>query len=337
MLNYIWAGLVIFSLVFALSYDIDDFRTDRYRNGAPLAVRITVPAGADASVGSLPVTVTLDAETYAKHFRVKDQVPTTMPATLTNTPRGRELRFEPSAPLPAMLATIRDQTIGADKPLRATVKTWEPAPAATKAASDATLQFAPVRWVKLKAITAGAFNAAKAAVLDVAFPLIGVLSLWLGLSRIAEKAGLIELVVRMVQPILRPLFPGIPRGHPAMGMIALNLTANVLGLGNAATPFGIKAMEQLQTLNPRGDTATNDMVMFLAMNTAGVQIVPPVLLFAVIGMRAVDLIVPIWICTFLSLCVAVAMAKLLGMLPAYRRSDPHVAVPPSTLEPAATE
>jgi spore maturation protein A len=79
------------------------------------------------------------------------------------------------------------------------------------------------------------------------------------------------------------------------------------------------------------------MVMFLAMNTAGVQIVPPVLLFAVIGMRAVDLIVPIWICTFLSLCVAVAMAKLLGMLPGYRRSDPHVAVPPSTLEPAATE
>jgi spore maturation protein SpmB len=88
--------------------------------------------------------------------------------------------------------------------------------------------------------------------------------------RIAEKAGLVHALVCITGPLLRPLFPGIPKGHPAMGMVTLNLTANMLGLGNAATPFGIKAMEELQKLNKTTDTATNSMVMLLAMNTAGV-------------------------------------------------------------------
>ena len=100
-------------------------------------------------------------------------------------------------------------------------------------------------------------------------------------------------LVKLVRPVLRPLFPEVPRDHPALGMIALSLTANVFGLGNAATPFGIKAMEELQKLNKSEDTATNSMVMMLALSTASVQLVPPVLLLALLGLQINQLVFPI--------------------------------------------
>src|SRR6185436_3354245 len=109
--------------------------------------------------------------------------------------------------------------------------------------------------------------------------------------------------------------------HPAFGMIALNITANMFGLGNAATPFGIKAMEELQKLNPSDDTATNPMVMFLAINTASVQLVPPVLLLALMGLQVNQLIFPIILTTFLGLVVAIVATKLYGRLPSVRASD----------------
>ena len=133
-----------------------------------------------------------------------------------------------------------------------------------------------------------------------------MLALFLGLLKIAEDAGIVFALVKLVRPVLRPLFPDIPPDHPALGMIALNLTANVFGLGNAATPFGIKAMEELQKLNPSKDTATNSMVMLLAINTASVQLVPPVLLLALMGLQINKLIFPILIATGLGLIVAIA-------------------------------
>ena len=110
--------------------------------------------------------------------------------------------------------------------------------------------------------------------------------------------------------------------HPAFGMIVLNLTANMLGLGNAATPLGIKAMEELQELNPEKDSATNSMVMLLAMNTASVQLVPPVLLVALMGLQVNQLMFAIIIVTSISLTVAVISAKLLGKMKRYRDTDP---------------
>ena len=131
--------------------------------------------------------------------------------------------------------------------------------------------------------------------------------------------------VKLVRPLLKPLFPEIPDDHPALGMIALNLAANIFGLGNAATPFGIKAMEELQTLNATEDTATNSMVMLLAVNTASVQLVPPVLLLALMGLQINQLIFAIIITTFLSLLIAIVSAKLLGRLKMFRRTDPGLA------------
>ena len=129
--------------------------------------------------------------------------------------------------------------------------------------------------------------------------------------------------MKLVRPVLRPLFPEVPADHPALAMIALCLTANVFGLGNAATPFGIKAMEELQKLNPSDDTATNPMVMMLALSTASVQLVPPVLLLALLGLQINQLVFPIIGTGMVGLCAAIVSAKLLGRLPVYRASDPN--------------
>ena len=126
---------------------------------------------------------------------------------------------------------------------------------------------------RLDAVTEAAFKMAETAV-SIAIGLIGVMSLWLGLMRIAEKAGMIEFLARLLKPIFRRLFPEVPDGHPALGSILLNISASWLGLGNAATPMGLKAMEQLQELNPQKDTASNSQVTFLAINTASITLLP---------------------------------------------------------------
>ena len=124
------------------------------------------------------------------------------------------------------------------------------------------------------AVTKGAVDSAKTAV-EIALGLVGIMTLWLGIMRVAEKAGLISLLGRALKPISRVLFPEIPPDHPAIGAMIMNVAANMLGLSNAATPLGIKAMEELQTLNA-GDkeTASNSMVTFMALNTAGIQFIP---------------------------------------------------------------
>lgn len=124
-----------------------------------------------------------------------------------------------------------------------------------------------------EAVTKGAVDSAKTAV-EIAIGLVGVMTLWLGIMRIAEAAGLVALLGRLLRPLLRWLFPDVPADHPASGAIVLSLAANMLGLNNAATPLGIKAMEELQTLNPDKDVATNAQVTLMALNTSGVQLIP---------------------------------------------------------------
>ena len=119
----------------------------------------------------------------------------------------------------------------------------------------------------IDAVTEAAISNAELAI-TISLGLIGVMALWLGIMKIAEESGLVSYMAKGLSLIIRPLFPEIPQGHPAMGAILMNFGANLLGLGNAATPLGIKAMKELQKLNPNKDTATNSMVMFLAINTS---------------------------------------------------------------------
>lgn len=134
---------------------------------------------------------------------------------------------------------------------------------------------------RIETVTAGAIEAAETAV-TLAFKLIGVMSLWLGVMKIAEKAGLVRVATHLIRPLARFLFPSVPVNHPAMGAIMMTISANMLGLGNAATPLGIKAMQELQKLNPRPDTASDAMCTLLALCTTGFTLVPA----TVIALRA---------------------------------------------------
>src|ERR1700756_1654090 len=122
------------------------------------------------------------------------------------------------------------------------------------------------------------FNSSKSSVMDIALPLIGSMALWLGVLNIGEKAGAIRFLSRIVGPFLNKLFPGIPKDHPANGQIVMNFSANMLGLSNAATPLGLKAMDSMQSLNPDKDTASDAQIMFLVLNTAGFMLIPVTIL-----------------------------------------------------------
>ena len=132
-----------------------------------------------------------------------------------------------------------------------------------------------------KELNSALLDAARTSV-EISIGLIGIMALWLGLLNVAKDAGLVDAFARLMRPVMRLLFPEVPNGHPAQGAILMNFSANMLGLDNAATPMGLKAMRELQELNPVKDTATNAMAMFLAINTSGITIIP----FTIIGYRA---------------------------------------------------
>lgn len=164
-----------------------------------------------------------------------------------------------------------------------------------------------------EAVTKGAVDSAKTAV-EIAIGLVGVMTLWLGMMRVAEKAGLVAMLGRLLRPVLRWLFPDIPPDHPANGSIVLSIAANMLGLNNAATPLGIKAMEEMQTLNDQPDTATNSMVTFMAMNTAGVQLIPATMIgiLAAAGSRNPTAIISASIiATFIGTIAAILASRIL--------------------------
>src|SRR6188508_3845067 len=164
-----------------------------------------------------------------------------------------------------------------------------------------------------EAVTRGAVESATGAV-QIALGLVGIMTLWLGMMRVAEAAGLVALVGRALRPVLRWLFPEVPAEHPAGGALVVALAANMLGLNNAATPLGIKAMEELQALNPDKGTATNAMVTFMAVTTSGVQLIPATMigvLAAAGSTTPTAIIAPTIAATFIGTVAAVTTARLL--------------------------
>jgi spore maturation protein SpmA len=173
---------------------------------------------------------------------------------------------------------------------------------------------------RLSEVTAGAFDGAKTAV-TIALGLIGIMALWLGVMRLAERAGLVQRIARGLQPIMRRLFPDVPPEHPAMGSMLMNMAANMLGLGNAATPLGLRAMRDLETLNPRPGVASNAMCTFLAINTASVQLIPATaiaLLASAGSSRPTAIVGTALLATLCAATVAIASAKILEKLPFFR-------------------
>ena len=162
------------------------------------------------------------------------------------------------------------------------------------------------------AIMNSTFDTSKTA-FEISLGLTGVLSLWLGIMKIGEKGGVINVVARVLSPVFTRLFPDIPKGHPVTGSIFMNVAANMLGLDNAATPLGLKAMEQLQELNPKKDTATNPMIMFLVLNTSGLTLIPVSIMAYRAQMGAAqptDIFVPILLATFFSTLAGIVCTSL---------------------------
>lgn len=146
----------------------------------------------------------------------------------------------------------------------------------------------------------------------VAFSLIGIMDFWLGIMKIAEKSGLVQLIAKAIKPITKKLFDELPEDSPAIGDIAMNFTANAFGLANAATPFGIRAMENMQEENDKKDTASNSMCLFLAMNTAGFQLIPATVIAILVGIgykNPTEIIAPTLLVTSIAFVSAIAMAK----------------------------
>ncbi|MBO5800340.1 MAG: hypothetical protein J6Q03_00895 [Paludibacteraceae bacterium] len=159
-----------------------------------------------------------------------------------------------------------------------------------------------------EAIVASTFEKAESAVMDIALPLGGVMILWMGLMNIGEKAGAINLLSRIIGPFFSKLFPEIPKNHPVNGQLLMNFSANMLGLDNAATPLGLKAMESLQDLNKEKETASNAQIMFLALNTSGLTIIP----ITIMAQRAImgsanptDIFIPLLLSTYCSTITAI--------------------------------
>ena len=172
------------------------------------------------------------------------------------------------------------------------------------------------------AIMNSTFTSAKSA-FEISLGLTGILSLWLGIMRIGEKGGVVNVVARWLAPVFSKIFPDIPKGHPVTGTIFMNFAANMLGLDNAATPMGLKAMEQLQELNTKKDTATNPMIMFLVLNTSGLTLVPISVMVYRAQMGAAqptDVFVPILLATFFSTVVGLIVTCLYQRINLFNRT-----------------
>jgi len=277
MLNKIWASLIILGISFAFAQDVHDEVYNTHNNGAHLQFKLIT-----SSTSSHQLTLLADGYKLNATLKQKQKI---------------QIHLDDNSPdklLKLASANSQKNSLIAD--------------IIRKNNSSITLVLPEMHWQKLREVTQAAFDTAEFAV-KLALGLIGIMALWLGLMQIIEKSGLISYLVKFVRPLLRWLFPNIPKDHPALASISMNMTANILGLGNAATPLGIRAMQQLQKLNSNKDSASDEMCMFLALNTSSVQLLPPVTLIAIMGTQVSDLIIPIILATSCSTITAVIVAK----------------------------
>jgi spore maturation protein SpmA len=269
MLNYVWITLLFLGIGTALIYDIIDSSADTYKNNRPLNVEIIleeIPAGSKQPVNS---DIIIHGDSLARFYNLNKSSDLKIPAVIYYDPEGiSTFKFNIPDKAPALWNDM-GKAYGKENDLTGKLVVYN----REDSLLSAGLLFEQVSFLKLKNITNELLNYAGTAV-QISIGLIGIMALWLGIMKIAETAGLIAVIARMLRPVTRRLFPDVPSEHPAMGSMVMNISANMLGLGNAATPFGLKAMEELDKLNPDKGTATNAMITFLAINTAGLTLIP---------------------------------------------------------------
>jgi len=326
MLNYIWISLIAIGILVAAGNDVRDEVQNTYRNGVPLEVTVSIQKSPTPLRQSWEGDIVMGAEAFNSFYGIKTakseirqpvviNVASTGEST-ASLPLGSESpdlwkeMSKAAANKDKLVGSVRSMTLAADQ-------------------QSARLQIVlePIRFMKFKAVTQAALDYASTAV-TIALGLIGIMALWLGVMKVAEEAGLLKIVTRMLTPVTKRLFPDVPTDHPAIGAMIMNIAANMLGLSNAATPLGLKAMEELNKLNPKVGTATNAMVTFLCINTGGLILIPATAIAVRASAGSANPGIIIGTSIFGATCATVAgvvAARILQRLPRYRKDlEPDV-------------
>lgn len=264
--------MILFGVGAALTTDVLNNSTNKYRNNTPFKTTIYLSEEyPEIKDGIHKVQLAVQADSFNNFYNESVQSDFTVDAEIYFK-QDTDLYFvslninESSPPIWKEMAASSDQS----NKLTGHLKIKEQLNENT---FQTEIVFDAVSFNKMKDVTSAVISYAGTAV-TIALGLIGIMALWLGVMKIAEEAGLIKIIAKSLKPITKKLFPEIPSDHPAMSSMIMNISANMLGLGNAATPFGLKAMEEMEKINPKKGTASNSMVTFLAINTAGLTLIP---------------------------------------------------------------
>ncbi len=272
MLNYIWFFLIAIAILVGAGNDIKDELQNTYQNGVPLEVTFLSPHSPTGTALQWEGQFYLTAKQFNDFYRITSQVEEVkQPAVISLSSDGMGIFYFASTDVTPV--RWKEMCAFGSTKGKLTGKVEKIEFSGDKSWATARIIVEPIRFVKLKAMTQAAIDFANTAV-EISIGLIGVMALWLGLIKIAEEGGLVKVLTRQLSPLTKRLFPDIPPDHPALGAIIMNTAANMLGLSNAATPIGLKAMEELNKLNPKAGTATNAMVTFPAINTGGLILIP---------------------------------------------------------------
>lgn len=320
MLNYIWIALVAIAIVTAVGSDIKDEIQNPYRNGVPMDATFDVAKSPSGTAKIWEGEIDVPAKSFDQFYGIEtEKMDVHQAASVAIGPDHKGTLLMPisdSSPLlwqrMAAFAATKERLTG--KITSADFSTD---------GRSAQIQFVlePIKFVRMKAVTQAALDYAGIAV-QISIGLIGIMALWLGLMKIAEEAGFITILTRILAPVTRRLFPEIPSDHPAVGAMIMNIAANMLGLNNAATPLGLKAMEELNKLNPKAGTATNAMITFLTINTGGLVLIPAtaIAVRAAAGSSNPGIIIGTSIVGASCATIAgVTAAKILQRLPRYKK------------------
>lgn len=316
MLNYVWLGLLILGIGVAISTDLIDKSNNKYQNGNELPVEIVLEDSVDEFISkSYDAKLIVNKEEFNRFYDAAVNKNIEQSAKITfDKEKNKYLLFfnvnENSPKLWQEMATIS----GKEKDLtgEAFIKGQK-----SPRIFSGTIVLEDIEFAKMKEVTNSALDYAGIAV-EIAIGLIGIMALWLGVMKVAEDAGLIKIIANAMRPLTKFLFPEVPQDHPAMGAMIMNMAANMLGLGNAATPFGLKAMEELDKLNPNKGVATNAMCTFLAVNTAGLTLIPATAIAIRAASGSSDPAIIIGTAIFGALCattVGITATKILEKFP----------------------
>lgn len=268
MLNYVWLGLIVLGFATALYVDVSDLVSNKYQNNKELNCIVHFDdQSTQKSEASIKITSSDFSRLYS--YSISSDLLINVKITSTLYKDNYSISIPSDKKLPKIWQDIASSS-GKDNVIYGKLLIKNKIDEST---FNAAIILSEIEFLSLKKITNESIKIAGVAV-EIALGLIGIMAMWLGIMKVAEQAGLINKIALLIKPITKRLFPEVPPDHPAIGSMVMNISANMLGLGNAATPFGLKAMEELDSLNPNKGTATNSMITFLAINTAGLTLIP---------------------------------------------------------------